>query len=184
MHSLRCVLYQWCWAAFVLACSDGHSNKSPLSWSQRQTSLNPSYNNAAIVVLHWFQFPSFLVFMSFSTRDEIKTANTLGEWYTEYQWLELSSLPMTIRSCNVDVHTVKTKVFPCVFSSYILITQSKFFSSGTRVLGFEKKYGFRKNGYNWIIWPTSRHGDDLHRLNVVTKIPQQVQKYFQHAFGI
>lgn len=101
------------------------------------------------------------------------------------QLLELSSLPMTIRSCNVDVHTVKTKVFPCVFSSYILIAQSKLFSSGTRVLGFEKKYGFyRKNGYNWIIWPTSRHGDDLHRLNVVTKIPQQVQKYFQHAFGI
>lgn len=34
---------------------------------------------------------------------------------------------MTIRSCNVDVHTVKMKVFPCVFSSYILIAQSKFF---------------------------------------------------------
>lgn len=62
--------------------------------------------------------------------------------------------------------------FTLRYSSYTLIAETKliFFKISNTSFWFKKGTVFRKNRYNWIFWPiSSRHGDDLHRLNVVTK---------------
>lgn len=70
------------------------------------------------------------------------------------------------------MYTQSNSKFTLRYSSYTLIAETKLFflKSVTRAFGLKKLRFLAENRYNWIFWPiSSRHGDDLHRLNVVTK---------------